>query len=197
MFVSGAQVGATWLVRVGNTARGDQKMRSVAIILTASVLVLTGRICVADVNSDAKKAIQVGMNKAMALIEKQDFAALTKMCTPDCKFVDGGQPMDVKQMTAMMKAQMAQLKNSKFSSTLLTCSVKGNIATCTSHDIMSATETGQDKKPHKIASEGTSSETFQKSGSTWLMKSNTTLTNKMTVDGKPFNPNPAPPTSQK
>ena len=141
-------------------------MKSITIILVASVLAASGRTCLADANSDAKKAIQAGVNKAMQLIMEGKFDALTKMCTPDCTFTENGKSTDLNQTLSMMKTEMAKCKDTKMASTLLTCSVKGGIATCTSHDITSTSEQSPDKKWHKIATDGTSKSTFVKSGAT-------------------------------
>jgi ketosteroid isomerase-like protein len=166
-------------------------MKSVTFILAAIVLASVSRACFADANADAKKAIQAAANKAMQYIVKEDFDSLTKMCTADCTFTDSGQTMDVKQMVSMMKAEMAKCKDTKMASTILTCSVKGNIATCTTHDIMSTSEQGPDKKWHKFMTDGTSKDTFTKSGNIWLMKSSITVSEKMTMDGKPYDPKAA------
>jgi ketosteroid isomerase-like protein len=157
-------------------------------MLAIGVFVAVGGTAVADANSDAKKAIQSINDQAMTLILKQDYKSLAKLCTPDCKFTQSGQTMSLDQMIAIMKPQMAQMKNVKMTSTVLTCSVNGKTATCTNHDKSSASIMGADKKTHKMTSDGTSRSVYVKSGNTWLMKSNSTIVSKDMVDGKPFNP---------
>lgn len=165
-------------------------MKRLTLVLAIGAIfsVAVGSASFADTNSDAKKAIQAINDRAMNLILKQDFKSLAKLCTPDCKFTQNGQTMSVDQMIGVMKAQMTQMKDMKMSSTVLTCSVKGGTATCTSHDKSYAAMVGPDKKLHKITSDGTSKSVFVKSGGIWLMKSNATISDKETMDGKPFDP---------
>jgi hypothetical protein len=71
---------------------------------------------------------------------------------------------------------------------LLMGAVRGTTATCTSHDAMVATVLGRDKKWHKMKSDGLSKNAFKEIGGAWLMKSNATVSDKVTLDGKPYNP---------
>ena len=163
-------------------------MKKTLLVAAMGLSLALGGASYGDANADAKKAIQSATNQAMNLIIKQDYKSLAKLCTPDCTFTQFGQTMKLDQMVTMMKAQMTQMKDLKMSSTVTSCSVKGKTATCTTHDTSSATMIGADKKPHKITSDGTSKSVYVKSGGTWLMTSLKTVSEKDTMDGKPFNP---------
>jgi ketosteroid isomerase-like protein len=163
-------------------------LKKAILIAVMGLSVALGGASRGDANADAKKAIQSITNQAMTLIIKQDYKSLAKLCTPDCTFTQFGQTMKMDQMVSMMKAQMTQMKDLKMSSTVTSCSVKGKTATCMTHDKSSATLIGADKKPHKMTSSGTSKTVYVKTGGTWLMTSMKTVSEKDTMDGKPFDP---------
>jgi hypothetical protein len=147
-------------------------------------------------------ATRLGTQASVALKNKdiKGFTAiLRKNTTPDFKYVEANNSMTLDQMLGVMKGQFAAMKTVKSaSSKLLRCVEHGKTGiTATTHSI-TAMITGPDRKLHLLVASGDSKDTWVKVGGAWKMSVMLWGKQKMTMDGKPFNPSaPMKPASTK
>jgi ketosteroid isomerase-like protein len=134
----------------------------------------------ADADSDAKKQIQDALNQFVKFANSRNFDGISKLCTPDCKFIVNGKIDDLQST----KANMAMLNGFKMTSTITDCKVTGGMAVCNTYETVSASMLDPRNLNHTMTSECTCRLVLGKSRGQWLLASKATLSAKMTLDGK-------------
>jgi len=134
------------------------------------------------------------MNKPIKkAMMKKDINAFKKVVkggvTSDFKYSEDGRSMGFDEMVAGMKQGFSMYtKISRADTKLVKVSEKGTMGTAVEQHVMEGMMMGPDKKAHKVAFMGTSNETYRKVKGKWMMASMAMKTDKMTMDGKPMNP---------
>jgi len=147
----------------------------------------------AQVDAKAAKEIRVAYDKVVAALKKKDVKTVMSMMTPDVKMKEMGRTMTraefepmMAQQLQMMELQSADIKFSKLA-------VRGNTAQAEYRETMRAKLKMPDGKSGQLHSVANYKSTFKKMGGQWKLHYSETLgTPKMTLNGKPFDPN-APP----
>lgn len=134
---------------------------------------------------------------AAVTIRHRDARAFDKVVRPyltaDFKCTEQGQTMDYAQMLAGMKQSMTMMKHvTQASAKVQSCTEHGNMGKTSTHHVIIGTVLGEDKKTHKMVFNGQSNDTWVKQGGKWKMSTMVWAYQKMTRDGKPFNPQMAP-----
>ncbi len=160
-------------------------MKWTVIAAVGALVVPVVRPALGDAASD-RKQIEAGYKQVLKLINQRNVNALMKMCTPDCTFAMHGQTFTAQQAAAQMKQMMSMLKTVKASGGIDSCTVKGNTAVCITHQTLDGVMVGADKKPHKLHDAAKYKDTLVRSGKSWLLKHEDTLSEKGTLDGKPM-----------
>jgi len=150
--------------------------------------------------ADDKKEIEAGYKKLENAIISRSVDGVMSVGTPDFSMKMGGMVMSAQQVKSQMKMNFDMMKTApKFTMTIRTMDIKKNSAEVLSTGIMSAdiVDTpgmfGKKGSKHKLTDEQTSKDTWVKTGNSWKMKVTETVSEKMTLDGKPYNPAGAPP----
>lgn len=153
-------------------------------------------LVLADEAANLQRAMQDGMNKYCAAVMKGDKAGANKIImgafAPNCKFTGmDGKTMNLKQWMAAMDMNMKSMKS--ITKMKLTCSnikVSGNKATGNESFMMEGTMPNMKdpKKTSKMMVMGTSTSTYEKMGGKWMVVTSKDTSQKMMVDGKPFDP---------
>ncbi len=152
----------------------------------AGILAMAAVPAAGDSNAAAKQQISAEYSRLMKLIEAKDVGGIMKLCAPDCVFVEkNGRKLSVAQVKAEMTGEMARMQSIHAEGGIDSCNINGNTAVCGTHQTLDAVVPGQDRKPHKVHAIGHYKETLVKSGGSWLLKREDTLSESVTVDGKP------------
>ena len=157
-----------------------------AVLLTASA-----GLALADVKSE----IQAVTNKFLKAYKTRDLKAIEKMCTPDFKYkVLNGQVMNLKQSLDMMKAEFSMMPEPA-AMTMKVDKVRsrGNIAVAETSGSFKGKMPGPDGKMHVMAGTGKSRQTYVKTAGGWKTKMVEEVSQKMTMDGRPFDPSKMAP----
>jgi hypothetical protein len=157
--------------------------------LFAVTLLATSSLALAD--ASLKSQMKAMNKKIEATFLKKDIAGFAKVTkngmTPDFKYSDeGGKPMGADMMIAGMKQGFSMYsKITTAKTTIVSVKEMGDSGRAVEKHMMGGITMGPDKKSHKMAYEGTSTETFKKVHGKWLMATMVMKTDKMTLDGKP------------
>lgn len=139
-----------------------------------------------------ENALKAEYVKYMKAVKAKDLSTLDGMMTPDFKMTMGKQVCDRKTSMTMMKQQLDMTKSiDKWNYKFGPMTHKGNIASGIVYEDTAMTVMGQDKKLHKMTGKGSSMSTFRKIGGVWKVASVKSMSDVMTMDGKPFNPQAA------
>ena len=162
-------------------------MRKLTLIL--SLLVISA----VSFAGSLKSEIEAMNAKVTACLKKMDIAGFEKIVkagvTSDFKHVENGKAMNFSQMVTQMREGMKSMsKITKIGTKLKSLKESGNTATATTWHMMEGVMIGPDKKSHTMGFSGTSTDVFRKVGGKWKMASMTWTDQKMTMDGKPFDP---------
>ena len=112
-----------------------------------------------------------------------------KGITSDFKYVENGTPESYDEMVAQMKQSFNMMqKVTAANSRILKLSIHGDTADCSTTHHMMAIVGGQDKKTHKMSFDGVSNDSYRKEDGKWKLASMVWGKQKMTMDGKPFDP---------
>lgn len=161
-------------------------MRKYALTLAALCLAAAGM-------ADLRSEVMAVNNKIIAAIKARDadaFAKIVKACTTkDFKYVEMGRTMGLNEMIMGMRQGMTQMKDLKRADVKIV-SVKemGSKGTAKLWHNMEGRMMGQDKKWHNMGFTGMSTHAFVKVGGEWKMSMMKWGKQKMTMDGKPFDP---------
>lgn len=153
---------------------------AVVSICTASAQNLKSQIM--KMNAQVARALQ---HKDMATFEKITRAAVTS----DFKHTEMGHSQDYDTMLSEVKQSMAMIKKfTAVSATTKDVVVHGDKGTSTTVHRMDGVMDGPDKKTHKLVMSGTTKDVYRKEGGKWKLAEMNWVSQKMTLDGKPFNP---------
>lgn len=140
--------------------------------------------------------------KISAAFLKKDIRAFESATKPlmakDFKFLEQGKAMSYDEMVKNLKVSFDSMKTVQSASVLMVSShetPKKADSAC-SHRV-EGTMMGPDNKSHKFTMKGTSSETWEKDGKVWKMKTMKWVNQSMTLDGKPFDFNKMVPPPRK
>jgi ketosteroid isomerase-like protein len=137
--------------------------------------------------ADDKSDIQALLHKTEQAMTAKDVKGVMATATKDFSYTSHGKTLTGDEVAAKMQQQFQSIPGSpKFKYTIVSCEVKGKGATVVMNDDMVLQMASKDNKPHLIASASQSKLALVKTGKAWLIKSETILSNKLTVDGKPF-----------
>lgn len=165
-------------------------------ILAVSAL-LAGAIAVmAEDAASVKKWIQGAMNSYAAAVKKKDIPLIEKLAKQYFHedFVShekNGTKVTRDQMLSQMKANMGMVKSvDKCDVVCKSVKVSGNTATADESMAMTMTFASPDAKakPMKMDFMQTWTATYVKEGGKWRCKKTVTKTEKMMMNGKPFDP---------
>lgn len=146
-----------------------------------------------------KSEVEASSVKVTAAIKAKDFAKFEKLTRPyvtkDFVHVENGRSMTYDQMLEEMKMGIGMMgKITVCTTKVLGVKESGNEGIAKVKHVMVGTMTGPDKKTHKMAFEGMSADRYRKVNGKWKMYKMEWSEQKMTMDGKPFDPSQmAPP----
>ena len=133
-------------------------------------------------NVDVTRALK---NKDMAKFEK-----ITRPnVTSDFKHIDMGKTQSYDEMLTDIKQSFGMIQ--KFTSASATTNkirINGDTATSVSHHRMAGIMMGPDNKKHRMLMVGATHDTYRKEDGKWKLAVMEWFNEKMTLDGKPFNP---------
>ena len=156
-----------------------------AVAAFATISVASAQNLKATINKMNQAVCRALKNRDMALFEKITRPSVTS----DFKHVEMGHSMTYDEMLAQMKQSFAMLKKVN-SATAKTnkISIHGDTATSESTHHIVAVMAGPDKKNHKMVMNGLTKDVYRKEGKQWKLAEMDWVNQKMTMDGKPFNP---------
>lgn len=136
------------------------------------------------------KAQWQGMyNQAEMLFDKKDADGIFRYMAPDFSMTMMGQKMNTEQAKASMKQWFGMMKDLHAKMTVTSVMSKANMAMVTDSFHMSGHMMNpKTKKWSKYVDSGMETATWVRMGGKWMMKSLTMKGEKMTMDGKPFDP---------
>lgn len=157
-------------------------------------------LCANAAGQSLKASIEAGNKQIEKALLSKDIAKFEKvvrpMMTKDFVHVENGQSMNFDKMVETMKQGYGMLdKITKVKASATQIKESGKTGSCIMAHEMTGTVKGGDKKTHVLAFVGHTKNSFRKEGGKWLMSRMEWVDQKMTMDGKPFNPAP-PPTDQ-
>src|SRR5688572_17601366 len=171
-------------------------MNRVLTPLAAAALFFTVSPATADTKSDIQKVY----NKLCAAMKKGDMKTLMASGTSDFKMKEMGVTKNAEEVRKEMQGMFASgFKINKCVMTVKSVKLKGNTATVKTVSHTDALMPGGPggKKMHMVG-DGVSRDILVKTRQGWKFKFAETLSNKMTMDGKPFDPSMmAPPPAKK
>lgn len=153
----------------------------------AAAICFTAHTVVA--RADDKSDITALYKKLEKAIVAKDIKGVMATSTKDFSYTENGKTITGEAMSAQMQQQFTMMSGTpkaKFS--IISIDVKGKSATVVSTDVTEMSMALQDGKAHKIVASGKSKDLLVKTKDGWLMKTVTVLSNKMTLDGKAFDP---------
>jgi ketosteroid isomerase-like protein len=162
-------------------------MKTRNIRWTCTILALGALALPIFASADVKSEVTAAYNAATKKYAAKDIDGLFKTCTPDVTFkMSDGKTYNAAQSKALMKEQLASMKNIKVAAKVDSFTSKGNTATFTATETTDATMAGSDKKSHKFHMVGKYKYTVVKNGGAWKLKTLETLTEAPMKDGKPM-----------
>lgn len=133
---------------------------------------------------------QKAYNDAAKMFDKMNADAIFQVMTPDFKLTMMGQTLNATQAKASLKQWFATMKNLHCSMTITKVDGDANHATITDNfNNWGMTKPDKKHKSGKLVDKGTEVAEWVQTKGVWRMKSLTSTNEKMTMDGKPFNPN--------
>lgn len=155
-------------------------------------------VCVAGLNSvaraDDKKEIDALYNKVQKAMIAKDLKTIMASGTKDFTYTEAGKTMSGEQISSQMQQQFSMTvgtPKSKF--TITSCVVKGKTASVECSNFTEMQIKLGDSKPHTLVSNSKEKDSLVKTDKGWLMKAVNVTSDKMTLDGKPFDPSKPPP----
>jgi len=161
-------------------------MKQFALALAMSLAV--------SASADLRSQIE-SMNRTIehAMVRK-DIKAFNKVMrnwvTPDFRYVEMGRSMSYDDMVKQMGGGFAMTERVKSAdSKILKIDMKGSHALVRSqHDMVSLLHGGPKEKAHVMRYHGISGDTYVRMNGKWKLAKMEWLTEKMTLDGRPFDP---------
>lgn len=142
-------------------------------------------------NPKTKADWQRMYSEAAKLMEKKDAKSLFSVMTPDFTMTMMGKTSGREESQKGMEQWFGMMKNIRASMTVTKVVVKGDTATITDRYRTSGTTLPdpKTKKSGKLVDAGVETATWTRVNGQWMMKKLAMVTQKMTMNGKPFNPN--------
>jgi ketosteroid isomerase-like protein len=159
-----------------------------------SIVILASLLAFASAQAQSLRASITTTNTQVAnAMKKKDFAALNKAIkgtvTPNFVYVENGQKQNVDQMLANMKMGIGMMKKVTVAQAkVLSLKEKGNTGVAKAQHTIGGLIPGPDGKTQTMVVTGTVEETYVKQGGKWKMSKMHWLSQKMTMNGKPFDP---------
>ncbi|MBS1717046.1 MAG: nuclear transport factor 2 family protein [Armatimonadetes bacterium] len=114
---------------------------------------------------------------------------LNRTSTNDFTMKQMGQTFDKKAVIAQMKQQLSMGKVNESKTKVKSIVINGSTATVMTSGSFKMTMKGKNQdKAHVFAGQSETKDTWVKEGRVWKMKSIESVSDKMTMDGKPINP---------
>lgn len=130
--------------------------------------------------------------KYVKAVKAKDIDTLNSMMAPDFKMRMKNQTYDRKQASDMMKQQFKSMKSfDKWDYKFGPMTRRGNTVTTIVYEDTASTAVGPDGKTHKVTDKGTMQTRFRRIGGQWKVTDVRSLKDRMTIDGKPFDPTAA------
>lgn len=171
-------------------------MKRVLMPLAAAALFFT----VAPAAADTKSDIQKLYNKLCTAFKNGDMKLLMSTAAPGFKMKQQGQTMNAEQARAHMEAMFKSgVKINRCTMKVESIKLKGNTATVKALSHTDALMPGPPGgKKMRMVSDGVSRDILVKTPQGWKFKFAETVSEKMTMDGRPFDPSMmAPPPTKK
>lgn len=128
-------------------------------------------------------------DKAEMYFNKRDADSIFKYMAPGAKMVMDGKEMSAKDGKAGMKQWFSMMKSLKCNLTVTSATQNGNMATVKdTFDDTGVMMNPETKKDSKYTGKGSETMTWVWMDGKWMIKKLVINSNKMTLDGKPFNP---------
>jgi hypothetical protein len=162
------------------------KVRMSGVLLGTALL---AAMLATPARASDKSEIQALFDKVAKCVITKDVKGLPATSTADFTYTEDGKTMTGKEISAQMDTQLKAVKgpiSCKFIVTSLTITGKKAAVKVTDNTVM--TVPGKDGKPHKMGTSTLSTGEVVKTSKGWLLKSITVVSNKYTMDGKPFTP---------
>lgn len=152
---------------------------------------LVSCFAIANASDELRNTIKRDSSKIAKYMMKKDFKGMEKhlksTTTPDFKYIEAGNTINLKQMIAQMKMGMGQFtKVTKVDSKVLTVQQQGNKANVTMMHAVEGKMKGPDKKTHTMRMSGNTIESYVKVGSKWKLAVMDWKESQMMMDGKPM-----------
>ncbi len=156
------------------------------VVVLGSLMAMAATSALAQ---QAPKDIQAFYTKIEKAFNAEDVKTIMACGTKDFKFKQkNGPATDAKATGEMLKAQFDAPGKMKTTMKIESCKVTGNTATVVGTMNMAGKMPGPDGKPHEMTGWSKTKDSLVKEGGQWKIKLIDTLEEKMTMDGKPFNP---------
>lgn len=162
------------------------------LILLSAATVLLSAAAAAD-DKSARKEVDAAYRKLEAAIKAKNIDGVLKLSTLDFTMKQPGKkPQNAEQVKAAMMQEFAMAKSvDEVKMTVTKFTVTGYTAEATTSGKMSLSMYGQQGKTNKLVDLSTTKDTWVKGADGWKIKSVDVITDKMTLDGKPFDPSAA------
>ena len=166
-------------------------MRVVRNATAAAAMLLLGFAGAAK--ADDKQDIAALYAKLDKAVVAKDLKTIMATGAPGFTYTEAGHTMSGDQVSAQMQQQFqATTGTPKSKTTVTSVVVKGTTAVVGSIGVTELQMVLPDGKPHKLSSTSKTSDTLTKTAKGWLFQKINILSNKMTLDGKPFDPSKPP-----
>jgi len=168
-------------------------MRIINMMRAAAAMLCLVAICSIARADDAKEiaALYAKVDKAMV---GKDVKGIMSAGVQGFTYTEAGRTMTGDQIIAQMQQEFQVTVGKPVSkTTIVTCKIKGTTASVTTTGYAELSMNLPDGKVHKMTSVTKTSDTLVKTAKGWFVKNINVTSNKLTLDGKPFDPNKPPP----
>lgn len=168
--------------------------RSLLTVLLASLSAIQCAVAQPAAESALKSVLEGRYAALKAAIDARDRQALAALLAPDFASVDvAGKSATAEQMLTQLAASPKD-PNRVSETTLLSVKLNGDVATVSQRYHMTSAKVASDGSRHPSELETLSTDTWVRSGDTWLLKKTATDELDYSVDGKKMPHKVRPPT---
>jgi ketosteroid isomerase-like protein len=161
----------------------DRICKSVLTTLLASLFAVQQAVAAAP-DSGLKKELEKRYAAMKVAIDARDRQALATFLTPDFVNVDvSDKPQTAEEMLSHLAASRKD-PNRKSETTVLSVRLNGNVATVSQRYHMTTVKVSSDGSRHPTEIEALSTDTWVRSGNTWLLQKTVAEERDYSVDGK-------------
>lgn len=162
-------------------------MRAFKIVLAVSALIATAATVSAVDLKAARKGITAEEAKFCKALMHKDMSWFEAVAAPNFTETDmSGKKSGRNTSLQDMKAGMKPVTFTKVETRLLSLKQSGKSFVAVTQNVVEGRARGADGKTAKFKDTGTQRETWIQSGKKWMITSLVSLTDKMTVNGKPM-----------